>query len=138
MKHKMSTLWKGGMAFETEIAGHKLVMDAPKEVGGEDLGVRPKMLMLSALAGCTGMDVVSILKKMRVELEDFNVDIEANMTEEHPKMYDKMHVVYRFKGKDLPLDKLKKAVKLSEEKYCGVGSFYRKVIEVTSEIVVEE
>ncbi len=138
MKHQMNASWNGRMGFETELNGHKLMMDAPKEVGGDDLGPRPKVLMLAALAGCTGMDVVSILRKMRVNVEDCNVGIEADMSEEHPKSYTKMHVTYTFKGKDLPMDKLQKAVNLSEERYCGVGTFYRKVIEVTSEIVVLE
>ncbi len=138
MKHQMNAFWNGKMGFETELNGHKLVMDAPQEVGGDDLGPRPKLLMLAALAGCTGMDVVSILRKMRVKVEDCNVGIEADMSEEHPKSYTKMHVTYTFKGKDLPMDKLQKAVNLSEERYCGVGTFYRKVIEVTSEIVLEE
>ncbi len=138
MKHQMNASWNGKMGFETELNGHKLVMDAPQEVGGDDLGPRPKLLMLASLAGCTGMDVVSILRKMRVKVEDCNVGIEADMSEEHPKSYTKMHVTYTFKGKDLPMDKLQKAVNLSEERYCGVGTFYRKVIEVTSEIVLEE
>ncbi len=138
MKHKINTTWNGRMGFEADLNGHKLLMDAPKEVGGDDLGPRPKVLMLAALAGCTGMDVVSILRKMRVEVEDCNVDIEAEMSEEHPKSYTSMHVVYTFKGKDLPMNKLEKAVSLSEERYCGVGTFYRKVINVTSEIIVVE
>jgi putative redox protein len=70
-----------------------------KKWGGENRGVRPKPLMLVALAGCTGMDVVSILKKMRVELDGFNVRVEADMTEEHPKQYSKMKVIYEFSGK---------------------------------------
>jgi putative redox protein len=125
------------MAFETEMNGHKLILDASPENGGEDKGPRPKALMLLALAGCTGMDVVSILKKMRVEVEGFWVSVEGNLTEEHPKYYDQIHVIYHFKGKDLPMDKLEKAVKLSEDKYCGVSALYKKVIPVTTEIKVE-
>ncbi len=126
------------MAFESEINGHKIKLDASPEVGGENKGVRPKPLMLLSLAGCTAMDVISMLKKMRVEPDDFNVTVEADMTEEHPKHYNKMHVIYTFKGKDIPKEKVEKAVGLSEEKYCGVSAVYRKAMEVTSEIRIEE
>ena len=136
MKSVVNVKWAGNMAFETEIAGHKIMMDASEEAGGEDRGVRPKPLQLVALGGCTGMDVVSILKKMRVEVEDFEMIIEAEMTEEHPKHYSEIHVIYQFKGKDLPMDKLEKAVSMSEEKYCGVSALYKKAIPVTTSIRV--
>ena len=122
------------MAFETELNGHKLVIDARENVGGEDRGPRPKPLMLTALAGCTGMDVISILKKMRVDVKGFEVIVEADETDEHPVHYHKMHVIYQFTGKDLPREKVEKAVRLSEERYCGVSEVYRKAMELTSEI----
>ncbi len=128
--------WQGDMAFEAELDGHKLIIDASPEVGGNDNGPRPKPLMLVALAGCTGMDVVSILKKMRVELDGLRVWVEAELTEEHPKHYSEMKIIYEFKGKDLPMDKLEKAVSLSEERYCGVSAVYRKVMPVSTEIRV--
>lgn len=138
MKHKISTSWKGGMVFETDLMGHKLVMDAPPEAGGQNKGPRPKPLMIASLAGCTGMDVMSILKKMRVEVEDFSIHIEGDLTEEPPKHYTKMHIVYEFAGKDLPMDKLQKAVDLSREKYCGVSYVYGKVMEMEFEIKVRD
>ena len=137
-KQEVKVSWLENMAFKAEINGHEIILDAAEQVGGENRGPRPKPLMLTALAGCTGMDVVSILKKMRVELDDFNVIVEGDLTEEHPKQFSKMHVIYEFKGKDLPLEKLKKAVSLSEERYCGVNALYKKVIEVTSEIKIIE
>lgn len=137
-KQEVKVSYLESMAFEAEVNGHKIILDAAEPVGGENRGPRPKPLMLTALAGCTGMDVVSILKKMRVELEDFNVTVEGDLTEEHPIQFSKMHVKYSFKGKDLPLEKLKKAVSLSEERYCGVSALYKKVIEVTSEIIILE
>jgi putative redox protein len=79
-----------------------------------------------------------ILKKMKVVPEAFNVIVEADVTEEHPKHYTKMKVIYQFKGKDLPLDKLEKAVKLSEEKYCGVTAVYKKAMNIELEIRVIE
>jgi putative redox protein len=126
--------WLQNMAFEANVNGHKIIIDAAEAVGGENLGPRPKPLMLVALAGCTGMDVVSILKKMRVEVEAFNVVVEGDLTEEHPKQFSQMRVIYEFKGNDLPMDKLEKAINLSEERYCGVSAMYKKAIGITTEI----
>jgi putative redox protein len=138
MKTSLDLNWTGNMSFETEMNGHKVILDADPTVGGENKGIRPKPLMLLALAGCTGMDVASMLKKMRVEPEDLKITIEANMTEDHPKHYNKMHVIYTFKGKNLPMEKLQKVVNLSEEKYCGVSEVYKKAMEITNEIRIEE
>lgn len=135
-KQEIKINWLENMAFEAEINGHRILLDASEKSGGENRGPRPKPLMLVALAGCTGMDVVSILKKMRVELEDFNVLVEGDLTDEHPKQFTKMHVVYEFKGRNLPMDKLEKAISLSEERYCGVSAMYRKAIGITSEIKI--
>ncbi len=137
LKSVVDLTWKGNLAFETEMDGHKITLDASPESGGSDQGPRPKPFMLLALAGCSGIDVVAILKKMRVELDSFRVSVEGNLTEEHPKYYDKMHVVYHFKGKNLPMNKLEKAVKLSEDIYCGVSALYKKAIPVTTEIRIE-
>jgi len=137
-KEIVTAKWLDNMAFEAEANGHKIMLDAEPEVGGENRGPRPKPFMLAALGGCTAMDVISILKKMRVEVEKFNVHVEGDLTEEHPKQFYKMHVVYEFTGKNLPMDKLKKAVELSEERYCGVTAVYKKVMELTSEIKVFE
>lgn len=136
MKHAVDTFWKGNMLFDANVSGHHVMMDAVPAVGGEDRGSRPKELMLAALAGCTGMDVVSILKKMRVEFAGLNIRVEADMTEDHPKHYDKMHIIYEFTGNDLQIDQLKKAVELSQERYCGVSFVYKKAMEVTYEILI--
>jgi len=134
MKHTVDTLWKGNMMFDACVSGHHVFMDAHPSVGGEDKGSRPKELMLAALAGCSGMDVVSILKKKRIEISGLNIRVVADMTEEHPKHYEKMHIIYEFSGHDLPLDQLKKAIDLSQERYCGVSFVYQKTMEVTYEI----
>lgn len=136
MKTSLNINWIDGMAFESEINGHKIVIDADETVGGNNRGPRPKPFMLLALAGCTGLDVVSILKKMRVELDNFSVEVEANSTEEHPKHYDEMKVIYKFWGKDLSMEKLEKAVNLSEERYCGVSHVYKQYVKMTHEIRV--
>jgi len=133
----VSTKWLENMAFEFEINGHKLIIDAKEEVGGQDRGPRPKPLMLAALGGCTSMDVVSILKKMRVELKSLNVNVEGELSEEHPKRFTKMHVIYEMEGDNLPMEKLKKAVSLSEDRYCGVSAVYKEVMEITSEIRIK-
>ncbi len=137
-KVTVNTEWKGNMKFESDVFGHKVTVDADESVGGEDSGPRPKPLLLVALAGCTGMDVVSILKKMQVPFEGLNIMVEANQTEEHPKHYDAMTVIYEFKGKNLPLEKLKKAVELSEERYCGVNAMFKKAVNMSFEIRMVE
>lgn len=137
-KHIVKTNWKGNLTFQSEINGHKLIMDAPEAGGGNDLGPSPKRLLLAAIAGCSGMDVVSILKKMRVEIENVEIEVSGDVADENPKYYERMHVIYTVTGKNIPLDKVEKAVKMSEETYCGVGALYRKAIEITSEIKIVE
>lgn len=137
-KHIIKTAWKGGLAFESDINGHPIRMDAPVASGGEDSGYGPKKLMLVALSGCTGMDVVSILKKMHVDIEKVEIEVQGDVTDEHPKHYHKMHVIYYFQGKNLPIDKLQKAVRMSEDTYCGVRAAYAKGMELTSEIRIVE
>jgi putative redox protein len=138
MKKQITLDYLNNMEFEADVDGHKITIDAPEESGGNDNGSRPKPLMMVALAGCTGMDVVSILKKMKVELEGLSIRVEGDMEEEPPKAYLSMHVVYDFKGKNLPMDKIQKAVDLSKDKYCGVSAVLKKAIEITYEINVQE
>jgi putative redox protein len=137
MKETIHIDWKEGMAFEASVDGFKIKVDAKAEVGGSNQGPRPKPLMMVALAGCTGMDVISILKKMRVEVSEFAVYVEGDVTEEHPKHYSKMHIIYEFAGDNLPEDKLEKAIDLSQERYCGVSASYRKAMELTHEIRIK-
>ncbi len=135
MNHSVNCTWLENMVFETEVSGHKILLDADESAGGEDKGPRPKPLVLSALAGCTGMDVIYVLKKMRIEPTYFNVAVNASLTDEHPKQYDKIHVMYDFKAKDaLDQGKVETAVRLSQDKYCGVNALLKKGAEVTYEI----
>ena len=138
MKQTLNTSWNGNMQFDALVGDHHVIMDANPEVGGSNAGPRPKALMLASLAGCTGMDVISILKKMRIEPKTFNIRIEAEMTEEHPKHYSGMHVIYEFSGDNLDMDKLKKAVDLSQDRYCGVSTVYKKAMPLTYEIKIVE
>lgn len=142
MPEIVNTKWKDKMSFEWTVNDHKITIDAKEAVGGENKGPQPKPFMLASLGGCTAMDVISILKKMRVadDIEDFQVDVSGELTDEHPKQYHSIHVSYIFKAKDgktLPEDKIKKAVDLSEDRYCGVSAVYKKVMELTSEIIIK-
>ncbi len=134
MKNKVTTTWKSEMQFESTNEGGNLMIDADEKFGGKGKGYRPKSLMLSALAGCTGLDVVSLLRKMRVEVAKFEIDVEANLTDEHPKFYDKVTVIYKFYGQNLKKDKIEKAVHLSKDSFCGVMEMFRKFAEVKAEI----
>ena len=138
MDTSINVKWNGKMAFETTLQGHTLLMDAGLENGGDDSGPRPKSLILSSLAGCTGMDVVSLLAKMRIDVEEFELIVEADIEKDHPKYYNRINVIYQFKGTNLPLEKLQKAVDLSFDKYCGVIGLLKKAIPVTTEIRIVE
>ncbi|MCB0281856.1 MAG: OsmC family protein [Calditrichae bacterium] len=117
-------------------SNHWVPMDGPSQFGGSDAGIRPKELMLLALAGCTGSDVASILDKMRVPYKKFEVDIEAEMAEEHPKVYTKIDIIYRFWGESLDTSKLERAIELSETTYCAVSAMLKKSTEVNTRYVV--
>jgi len=140
MKEKVDVKWQDEMAFEASLHDNtqKIMIDATPAVGGRNLGPRPKTLMLVSLGGCTAMDVISILKKMRVTPDYFNVEVEGELTEEHPKYFHTITVNYIFRGKDLPIDKIKKAVSLSEERYCGVTEMLRHSSKIISNIIVED
>lgn len=138
MKNKVEVKWTDKMSFDATVNDHKIVLDAMEAVGGEDKGPRPKGLLLVALGGCTGMDVVSMLKKMRVEFDYFNVEVEGELTEEHPKYYHTITINYIFRGKDLPMEKLEKAVNLSQDRYCGVTAMLEKAATIKHNIIVEE
>ena len=135
MNHTVTTTWKQNLLFESDNpSGHTVLIDTSLENGGQNSGLAPKAMMLSSLAGCSGLDVVSILAKMKVAVTDFKIITTGELTDEHPKYYHTVHVVYQFYGHDLPQDKLKKAVDLSVEKYCGVMEMFRKFAKVTIEI----
>ncbi len=138
MKSKIECRWLSNMAFEAEVNDHTIIMDTDEISGGNDLGPRPKPLMLVSLAGCTGMDVISILKKMKVEPEEFYINVEGELTEDHPRYYEKILVSYYFKGENLPLDKIQKAIQLSQERYCGVSALLRNGTEIEYEIKIKE
>ncbi|SEA58533.1 OsmC family protein [Bizionia paragorgiae] len=135
MKNKITTEWVGGMQFESDNpSGKTVIMDTDVEGSTVRYGLSPKAMMLSSLAGCSGLDVVSVLEKMKVEDYKFKMDVEGELTDEHPKYYHTVTVDYHFYGKDLNESKINKAVNLSVDKYCGVMEMFRKFATVKTNI----
>lgn len=124
--------WKGGMQFDAQVGEHVIVLDASEELGGMNLGVRPKPLLLVALAGCSGMDIASLARKMRVEFDKIEIEADAEKSDEIPATYTSMVLKYRFQGQGIDPAKPLKMVNLSQEKYCGVASMLRLVAPISS------
>ena len=115
----------------TAPSGHSIALDGPTEIGGEGSAVKPGELTLIALGGCTGIDVVSILKKMRVDFNSFEIVVDAEPRAEHPKSWEKIHVKYIITGPGIDESKVKKAIELSEEKYCSVSAMLKAGAEIS-------
>ncbi|MDH4261596.1 MAG: OsmC family protein [Spirochaetia bacterium] len=129
--------WNGKMKFKAKSGtGHEIYMDASEENGGENLAARPKEFLLHGIGGCSAMDVISILKKMRQFPETFRIDVSAEQTEEHPMVFKTIHIIYYFSG-ELDHEKVSRAVELSQTKYCGVSEMLRKTAEITYDIKYE-
>ncbi|HLW62257.1 MAG TPA: OsmC family protein [Flavobacterium sp.] len=131
--HKVVTEWKGNMAFESNLPDGIIKIDVPESQGGNGSGMRPKALMLSSLAGCSGLDVASLMKKMRLKVDDFRIETEGLLTDDDAAVYHSVTIRYVFSGKELEKEKLEKAVNLSVEKYCGVMKMFEKFAEVKIE-----
>jgi putative redox protein len=117
-------------------SNHWVVMDAKPENRGQDGGARPIELVLMALGGCSGIDVELMLNKMRVEIRDFRIQLIGERAETQPRKFARINMVYHFWGRDLPKQKLERAVQLSEEKYCSVTHTINESVEIESEIVL--
>lgn len=126
--------WKGGMQFDAQLGEHTITLDGPEELGGMNIGARPKPLLLVALAGCTGMDIASLARKMRVEFERVEIEADAEKSDEIPVVYTAMTLKYRFEGKGIDPSKPLKMVSLSQERYCGVADMLRKVAPIAFEV----
>ena len=133
-QHEIETQWMGKMQFNALVNGHTIVMDAPERVGGEDNGPIPKPFILTALSGCTGMDIVAILRKAQTEVKDLTIRVKGELSKQQPIEYISMHVVYDFIGDEANKDAAINAVQLSQEKYCGVSHMLKKALPVTWEI----
>lgn len=134
MNHEIETQWMGKMQFNALVNGHTLVMDAPERVGGEDLGSIPKPFVLTALSGCSGMDVVALLRKSDQQVADFSMTVTGELSKQPPMTYTSIHMVYEFSGEEAHKAAAIEAVTLSQEKYCGVSYLLKKAIPVTWEI----
>ncbi len=130
----ITSAFKGGMAFTTELHNHTVTIDLFDKDGGNNTGPQPKALMLVSLAGCTGVDVVMILNKMRVEFSDFSIDVDADQTDTEPKIYHTVKLTYKIKVKKEDEAKVEKAVDLSQNKYCGVSAMFRAFAKLETEI----
>jgi putative redox protein len=137
MQPTIKTRWVKNMQFvSTDSDGHSIVMDSP--VLGENSGVRPVELVLTALAGCTGMDVISILQKKRQRVVDFEVNISGERREDHPKAWTRMHTEFLVRGHDIDPVAVERAIELSETKYCSVTATLQGNVEMTHSVVIEE
>ncbi len=131
----VSVLWTNGVQFVAESgSGHAVVLDGAPEYGGRNSGMRPMEMVLSGTAACSAFDVVSILKKMRQEIVDVQVDARAERADIDPKIFTKIHFVYRVSGRQLDPSKVEQAVKLSKEKYCSATIMLAKSAEISFEI----
>ena len=136
MSYDTRAEWKEGMAFDIDLQGHNIKVDATEDHGGKNYGPTPKHLVLSALAGCTAMDVVAILGKMGVTYDSFAVEVDGKTDDEHPKVFTELKVRYIFTGSDLDRSKLEKAAHLSESKYCAVSAMVQETAKLDYEIIV--
>jgi putative redox protein len=134
--HKTTVTWTEDLAFNVELDGHNFMVDADAEFGGKDRGPKPKGLLLSSLAGCTGMDVASLLTKMKMPFDSFSLEVEGELAKEHPKTYTDIVIRYIFRGDSLNRDKIEKSIKLSLDKYCGVHTMLAKAANLRYEIVL--
>lgn len=130
--------WVGKRRFVGETAsGHKINIDIALEKGGDNSGPAPMELVLLSLGSCTGIDVASILEKKRAKIEAIEIKLEAEQTEEHPKVFKKIKIEYIFQGKDLKDSDLKRAIELSQEKYCSVTAMLQKTAELSYSWVIK-
>lgn len=138
MKHEIESQWMGKMQFNALVNGHTIIMDAPERVGGEDQGPIPKPFVLTALSGCTGMDVIALLRKQGKQLTDLNLKVRGEISKQQPIEYVAAHIIYEMKGSAEDEQAALDAVMLSQEKICGVSSMLKKIMPVTWEVIYNE
>lgn len=127
---KTTTIWKSGHAFDSFKENAKIEIDAKG-------GFNPKALLLSGLAGCTGVDVVDILEKMRVPFADLKIEVETEQTAEPPKVFKDIHIHYIVTTAEENREKVKKAIDLSLDKYCGVSAMLKKNSKIDYTITIQ-
>jgi len=127
-----------GLTFAAKAdTNHWVIMDGPAELGGCNAGPRPKELLLMALGGCTGSDVVSILKKKRVDLEGFEIRLSGETREDHPQIFTSIHIEYVLTGENIPPADVERAIELSTTKYCSVSAMLRETVQITHSYRIE-
>ncbi len=137
MKGKIK--WLTNLQFEAETEnGHKFKMDAPKKAHGDDTAPTPMQYLLLATAGCTAFDVVSILKKKKQNIENFEVEVSAKRADTHPKVFEEMEIVYKVYGKNISPKAVEQAIKLSKEKYCSASIMIGKTAKITTRFEIIE
>jgi putative redox protein len=129
---KTTTTWKKKLEFESRQDHNSISLD-----GNKKHGFGPKALLLSGLAGCSGVDVVEILEKMRIEFDSFEMDTEATLTEEHPKIFNEVYITYKIRTDMANEEKVRKAIDLSLDKYCGVSAMLRKNSPINYKLIIE-
>lgn len=134
MTNQVNATHISGNHFSVAVNGHTIDIDTDVEGGGTNKGPGPKIFMLLSLAGCTGMDIVPMLRKMRAPFSDLSIRVEGSLTEEDPRIYDKTKIIYTIKIAKDDEAKMAKAVKLSKTKYCGVSKMFESFSEVVFEI----
>ena len=135
----ISVNWVDGMLMVGKShSGHSITMDGPPEIGGDNLGVRPMEMLLLGVAGCTMIDVVTTLKKMRQDLTNFETKLSAERADEHPKVFTDIHIQFIVKGQDLDPKKVEKAITLSAEKYCSASIMLGKTASITHDFEIVE
>ena len=135
----ISVNWVDGMLMVGKShSGHSITMDGPPEIGGENLGVRPMEMLLLGVAGCTMIDVVTTLKKMRQELTHCETKVNAERADDHPKVFTDIHIQFIVKGQGLDPKKVEKAITLSAEKYCSASIMLGKTASITHDFEIVE
>lgn len=119
-------------------SNHWVTMDAPEKLGGFAAGFRPMELLLTAVAGCVGMDVISILEKKRVKLQGFEMLVEAEQTEEHPQIFTEINLNYTLIGKNIKPADVERAIQLTDEKYCGAIAMIRDITKIRHNYQIKE
>jgi putative redox protein len=130
------TIWKIGLEFESTFEGHNITLNGANGEDGKRLGFSPKALLLSGLAGCSGIDVVDILTKMKVPFEGLEIAAEADQTDEHPKVFKEIYIIYRVKTSAENIGRVQRAVDLSIQKYCGVSAMLSKHSEIVAKVEI--
>lgn len=135
MKHEVETQWMGKMQFNAAVNGHTIIMDAPERVGGEDHGPIPKPFVLTALSGCTGMDVIALLRKQGIHLQDLSLSVSGEISKHPPIEYISANIVYQIKGNPADEQAALDAVMFSQDKICGVSHMLKKIMPVTWQVI---